>query len=157
MNDFIHEDIELKRRAWVMHFSQRRTNNKFKFTKNGNKKYVTTWVKEKDENGLFERWVKQTQLNEKYIPINDHEEGSEKAEFSSNVELNRSPTKNLTRRSYRINLQNILDKEFSKKCYVDPPSDFSMDEKEEEEKENYDRNENPCEDTQKHKNEQTGK
>ncbi|CAA9987220.1 conserved Plasmodium protein, unknown function [Plasmodium knowlesi strain H] len=131
MNDFVHEDIELKRQAWALHFSESRTKNKFKFAKRGNKKYVTTWVKQKDQTGLFERWVKKTQLNEKYKPEDEQiEEHSDKAKLESIT-----PQTNWTRRSTRINLHSILDKETCRRCYVDPPSDFSVEEDEREEAE----------------------
>ncbi|EDL42424.1 hypothetical protein PVX_111115 [Plasmodium vivax] len=135
MNDFVHEDIELKRRAWALHFSERRTNSKFKFAKRGRKKYVTTWVKQKDQTDLFERWVKKTQLNEKYKPEDDQLEGhSDKAKLERE-DPNITPQRNWTRRSTRINLQSILDKETYRRCYVDPPSDFSVEDDEEEQEE----------------------
>ncbi|KJP86692.1 hypothetical protein AK88_03699 [Plasmodium fragile] len=135
MNDFVHEDIELKRRAWVMHFSDRRTNNKFKFAKRGSRKYLTTWVKQKDQTGLFERWVKKTQLNEKYKADDEQfKRQSDKAKLERE-DPNIGSQTNWTRRSTRITLHNILDKETYKRCYVDPPSDFSLQEDEEEETE----------------------
>ncbi|EUD66163.1 hypothetical protein C922_03358 [Plasmodium inui San Antonio 1] len=130
MNDFMHEDIELKHRAWALHFSERQTNNKFKFAKRGCKKYVTTWVKQKDQTGLFERWVKKTELNEKYKPEDNQLEGhSDKAKLERE-DPHITPQRNWTRRSTRINLQSILDKETYRRCYVDPPSDFSVEEDE---------------------------
>ncbi|KMZ81447.1 hypothetical protein PVIIG_03302 [Plasmodium vivax India VII] len=110
MNDFVHEDIELKRRAWALHFSERRTNSKFKFAKRGRKKYVTTWVK-------------------KYKPEDDQLEGhSDKAKLERE-DPNITPQRNWTRRSTRINLQSILDKETYRRCYVDPPSDLYAEKK----------------------------
>ncbi|GAB65533.1 hypothetical protein PCYB_062650 [Plasmodium cynomolgi strain B] len=108
MNDFVHDDIELKRRAWALHFSERRTNSKFKFAKRGNKKHVTTWVKQKDQTGLFERWVKKTQLNEKYKPEDDQlEQHSNKAKLESHSLLHTQ--RNFSRRGPKYHPPKELD------------------------------------------------
>ncbi|SBS81666.1 conserved Plasmodium protein, unknown function [Plasmodium ovale curtisi] len=129
MDDLINDDTEMKRRAWNMHFAPQKTNNRFKFAKREKRKFTVKWVKQKDEKYFIERWTKITVPNEKY----DSEDGKEgekvKSEIKRDAEVN--PEKNVTRRSYRLNLQSIFQENLAKKNYQDPPSDFSFEEEEE--------------------------
>lgn len=45
MDDFINNDAELKRKAWNLHFGNKRAIHKYKFQKNTKNKYITKWVK----------------------------------------------------------------------------------------------------------------
>ncbi|SBS97150.1 conserved Plasmodium protein, unknown function [Plasmodium malariae] len=130
MDDFINGDRELKQKAWNLHFANRRTNNKLKLTKKKNKKYV-----QKDKEELFERWTKTTVPNEKYNS-EDNQMESVKINRESLPDIDIYPETKQTRRSYRLNLQNILNVNASKKNYIDPSSDFSFEEEEEDKKEN---------------------
>ncbi|SCP03953.1 conserved Plasmodium protein, unknown function [Plasmodium ovale] len=124
MDDLINDDTEMKRRAWNMHFAPQKTNNRFKFAKREKRKFTVKWVKQKDEKYFIERWTKITVPNEKY----DSEDGKEgekvKSEIKRDAEVN--PEKNVTRRSYRLNLQSIFQENLAKKNYQDPPSDLGM-------------------------------
>ncbi|SBT71866.1 conserved Plasmodium protein, unknown function [Plasmodium malariae] len=123
MDDFINGDRELKQKAWNLHFANRRTNNKLKLTKKKNKKYVVKWVKQKDKEELFERWTKTTVPNEKYNS-EDNQMESVKINRESLPDIDIYPETKQTRRSYRLNLQNILNVNASKKNYIDPSSDL---------------------------------
>ncbi|KEG01303.1 conserved Plasmodium protein, unknown function [Plasmodium vinckei vinckei] len=126
MDDFINNDIELKQKAWNLHFSNKRAIHKYKFQKNRKNKYIIKWVKEKDDENLFERWTKITTLNEKYTSESEGENFKDEGGKTKNVNTKLVPQNNITRRSYRLNLQSILQEGGPKKSYVDQDSDMFL-------------------------------
>ncbi|CDU16760.1 hypothetical protein YYC_03634 [Plasmodium yoelii 17X] len=128
MDDFINNDAELKRKAWNLHFGNKRNIHKYKFQKNTKNKYITKWVKEKDEENLFERWTKITTPNKKYTSESEGEKLKDEQRKNKNAGTKLVPQNNNTRRSYRLNLQSILQEGAYKKNYVDPDSDMFLEE-----------------------------
>ncbi|SCL99590.1 conserved Plasmodium protein, unknown function [Plasmodium chabaudi chabaudi] len=126
MDDFINNDAELKRKAWNLHFSNKRSIHKYKFQKNKKNKYIIKWVKEKDEENLFERWKKITTLNEKYTSESEEENLKDERRTNKSGGTKLVPQNNITRRSYRLNLQSILQEGAPKKSYLDPDSDMFL-------------------------------
>ncbi|CAD2087160.1 conserved Plasmodium protein, unknown function [Plasmodium vinckei brucechwatti] len=126
MDDFINNDAELKRKAWNLHFGNKRAIHKYKFQKNRKNKYIIKWVKEKDEDNLVERWTKITTLNEKYTSESEGENFKDDRRKNKNINTKLVPQNNITRRSYRLNLQSILQEGAPKKSYLDPDSDMFL-------------------------------
>ncbi|CRG99184.1 conserved Plasmodium protein, unknown function [Plasmodium relictum] len=124
MDDYINEDLAIKHKAWDLHFKDKRRNNKFKYSKIKNKKYIVKWIKQKDNENLFERWLQIKTLNENY----NSEEEREKEEAKKKIDGNVLSINNEKRKSCRLNLQNILKENTVKISYVDPPSDLSSEE-----------------------------
>ncbi|CRG97337.1 conserved Plasmodium protein, unknown function [Plasmodium gallinaceum] len=126
MDDYLNEDSVIKHKAWNLHFMDKRKNNKFKYSKKKNMKYNVKWIKKKDNENLFERWIQIKTLNENY----NSEEEKEKDETKKQIGRNVLSNNNETRKSYRLNLQSILNENNTKKNYVDPSSDISSEEQE---------------------------
>ncbi|VWU52738.1 conserved protein, unknown function [Hepatocystis sp. ex Piliocolobus tephrosceles] len=125
MDEFIHEDLELKHRAWELFFSNKKA-TKFKFEKRKPNKFIIKWIKQADKDNLFERWTKTTIPNENY----NSEEDKDEKDSSTDEKRTKKPTyqQDNVRRSYRLNLRQILENNNNKINYVDPSSDISSDE-----------------------------
>ncbi|KNG77718.1 hypothetical protein PFMG_03757 [Plasmodium falciparum IGH-CR14] len=101
MDDYINEDADIKHRAWLLHFQQKRNNYKFNLTKKKNKKYIIKWIK-------------------KYNSEDDKDEKINKDDMKVHTNVDAT---NPSRRSYRLNLQQLFNNNLTKKNYVDPASE----------------------------------
>ncbi|SOV15174.1 conserved Plasmodium protein, unknown function [Plasmodium sp. gorilla clade G2] len=122
MDDYLNEDADIKHRAWLLHFQQKKNNYKFNLTKKKNKKYIIKWIKVKDEESILYKWTQKKILNEKYNSEDDKDEkiNDDDMKVHTNVDVT-----NPSRRSYRLNLQQFLNNNLSKKNYIDPTSEDS--------------------------------
>lgn len=121
MDEYLNYELELRQKAWKLHFKEKKKTKTLTFRKT-NKKYKINWVKKKDENDLFEKWVPIKTPNEKYVP----EQESKEEQLVPNV------NEENCRRSSRIITQNFWNEQkICNKKYVDPSSsDFSFSESE---------------------------
>lgn len=121
MSEELNYELALRHQAWNEHFKEKKKTKMPKF-KQKNNKYKTNWIKQKDENDLFEKWVPVKTPNEKY----------DSAQESANEQLTPEPKsvkKGIRRRSSRITIQNFLYEDRANLTYKDPSSsEFSFSE-----------------------------